>query len=58
MENPEHAYTEEIRLRLAAFTYYAVMVVAFVIGLYGLFSLMWLASDEVQHGARLVGCIL
>jgi hypothetical protein len=37
-------------LSLAAIVYYAVMLVAMVIGLYGLFSLFWLASSAVERG--------
>jgi len=46
---------EDARLRLAAAAYYAVMLVVFVIGLYGLFSLFWLASAEIQHNAHILG---
>jgi hypothetical protein len=49
---------EDSRLRLAAFVYYTVMLVGFVIGLYGLFSLFWLATAEIQHNARIVGFII
>jgi hypothetical protein len=58
MNNSEGAYREDARLRFAAVTYYAVMFAAFAIGLYGLFSLFWLASIEIQHNARIVGSVL
>jgi hypothetical protein len=51
-------YREDARLRFETVTYYAVMLAAFVIGLYGLFSLFWLASAEIQINARIVGFLL
>lgn len=38
--------------------YYAVMLVAFAIGLYGCFSLFGLARAEVEHSVHLIGSIL
>lgn len=58
MDNSEGEYREDAMLRFATVTYYAVMLVAFVIGLYGLFSLFWLAGAEIQHSARIVGSLL
>jgi hypothetical protein len=58
MKSLEGDYREDIGLRLAAFTYYAVVLAGFVIGMYGLFSLFWLASAEIQHSARIVGFLL
>ena len=58
MNSSDGEYPEDARLRFAAVAYYAVMVAAFVIGLYGLFSLFWLASSEIQHNARIVGFLL
>lgn len=52
MNSSEIEYREDVRLRFATVTYYAVMLAAFVIGLYGLLSLFWLASTEIQHSAR------
>ena len=57
MENSEDIYPEDNRLRLVAADYYAVMFVAFVIGLYGLFSLFWLASAEIQQSVHVVGSL-
>ena len=58
MKNSERAYPEDKRLQLAAVAYYAVMLVAFAIGLYGCFSLFWLARAEVEHSVHLIGSIL
>lgn len=58
MKTSDADYGEDARLGFATFTYYAVMLAVFVIGLYGLFSLFWLASAEIQHNARIVGVLL
>jgi hypothetical protein len=58
MNRSDGEYREDARLRFATVTYYAVMMAAFVIGMYGLFSLFWLASSEIQHNARIVGFLL
>ena len=56
MENSERTFTtEETRLRVVAIAYAAVMLVAFVIGLYGCFSLFWLAGHEVERSVQLFG---
>jgi hypothetical protein len=49
MENSAGSYPEQSKLRFKAVAYYAVLLVAFVIGLYGLFSLFSLASMELPH---------
>jgi len=58
MKTSEDEYTDDSRLKLAAVAYYAVMLAVFVIGLYGLFSLFWLATAEIQHNARIVGFLI
>lgn len=58
MKTSDAHYGEDARLGFATVTYYAVMLAVFVIGLYGLFSLFWLASAEIQHNARIVGVLL
>ena len=40
---------EERSLRVTAITYYLVILAGFVIGLYGLVSLLWLTLDRVQQ---------
>ncbi len=58
MENLENIYTEDRSLGFAAFVYCAVMLVAFVIGLYGLFSLLSLAATAVGQNAQVIGSLL
>ena len=53
METSENSYPEPHRLRFVAVAYHAVMLAAFVIGLYGLFSLFSLASAELQHNVHI-----
>ena len=49
MEIPNGGCPEQRKLRFVAAAYHAVMLAAFVIGLYGLFSLLSLASVELHH---------
>ena len=44
-------------LGLIAAIYYAVMLVAFVVGLYGFFSLFWLATSAVARDARILSSL-
>lgn len=53
----EKAFSQDRGFRSMAIAYYAVMLIAFVIGLYGLLSLFWLANDEIQHSVRFVGSL-
>lgn len=57
MENSEGAYPLQSRLQFASVAYHAVMLVAFVIGLYGLFSLFSLASAEIEHSVHIIGSL-
>jgi hypothetical protein len=57
MQKSNNAFGEDRALRLAVTAYYAVMIVVFVIGLYGFFSLVWLASAEVQHSVQVIGSL-
>lgn len=54
MENSERIYAEDTKLRFAVLAYYAVMLAAFVVGLYGLLSLFSLASAEIQHSVHIM----
>ena len=47
-------YIERPGLRFAAVAY-AVMLASFVIGIYGLFSLISLASQELQQNVHIFG---
>ena len=55
MRDAEKTQTEGVALGWTAAVYYTVMLVAFVIGLYGFFSLFWLASSAVGRGAQIPG---
>jgi len=57
MENSENTDPDRSILRFAALAYHAVMLVAFVIGLYCLFSLFSLASAELQQSVHIIGSI-
>lgn len=58
MENLDNISLEKRSLALAAFVYYIVMLVAFIIGLYGLLSLFWLASDSIYNSAQVISPLL
>lgn len=58
MEKPENSLLEERYLSLAAAVYYAVMFAGVVIGLYGLFSLLWLATSAVERVSPVTGSLL
>lgn len=49
MENANKTRQIEKGLQVVAIAYHVVMLAAFVIGLYGFFSLFWLASAEIHH---------
>lgn len=51
MTRTEDIYNEESALGFTAVIYYAVLLVAFVIGMYGLFNLIWLAGSAVEQNA-------
>jgi hypothetical protein len=54
METVENIYTEDRSLGFTTLVYCAVMLVAFVIGLYGLFSLLSLAAETVGRNVQLL----
>jgi hypothetical protein len=54
MDNSEKTSFEDSRLRLAVIVYYAVMLAVFTVGLYGLFSLFFIASAEIRHNVQLL----
>lgn len=54
MDNSDRSDAVRSGLRVAAFVYYTVMLAAFIVGLYGLFSLFFLASAEVQHSVQIL----
>jgi len=55
METSKNIFPEDNKLRFSVAAYYLVMLAAFAIGLYGLFSLFWLAGAELQQSVHVVG---
>jgi hypothetical protein len=58
MENTQELYEENRSLAWTVLIYYAVILIAFVIGLYGLFSLIWLAGDSLAQNVQVLGTLL
>jgi hypothetical protein len=58
MENAQELYEENRSLAWTALIYYVVMLIAFVIGLYGLFSLLRLAGDSLAQNVQALGSLL
>jgi hypothetical protein len=58
MENTQELYEENRSLAWTALIYYAVMLIAFIIGLYGLFSLIWMAGDSLAQNVKVLGSLL
>jgi len=54
MDNSDQTIFEDSKLRLAVIVYYTVMLAVFTVGLYGLFSLFFLASAEIHHNVQLL----
>jgi len=54
MDNSERIHVADYKLRLAAAAYSVVMLAGFIVGLYGLFSLFFLASAEVQPSVQVL----
>ena len=57
MENLENIYTEDRSLGFTTLVYCAVMLVAFAIGLYGLFSLLSLAASAVAQNVQAISLL-
>ena len=58
MQDTRELYEENRALGLTVLVYYAVMIVAFAIGLYGLFSLIWMAGDSFAQNIHALGLVL
>ena len=52
MKEIEDTYTEEKGLHAAAIFYSVVLLAALFVGLYGLFSLFWLATSAAEHSSQ------
>ena len=48
MERVHHNSERESSLGLAAAVYYTILLTAFGIGLYGLFTLFWMATNTMR----------
>lgn len=57
MRDAEKTQMRDVALGLTAAVYYTVMLVAFVVGLYGLFSLFWIATSAVKRNAQILGSL-
>jgi hypothetical protein len=58
MQDTRELLEESRALAWTALVYYAVLLVAFLVGLYGLFSLIWLAGDSLAQSVKAIGLIL
>lgn len=58
MENTRELHEEARALAMKVVVYYTIMLAAFLIGLYGLFSLIWLAGESLHQNAQIYGSML
>jgi hypothetical protein len=58
MNSLDNAHPNEKEFKLVVVVYYAVTAVGLVIGLYGLISLLSLATSEVERNAHILGALL
>lgn len=58
MEQFQETDAVERKLMAATFFYAIVMLAAFAIGMYGLFSLFWLAVSAAERNLQAVGLFL
>jgi hypothetical protein len=58
MNSLDNPHTNEKEFKLVVVVYYAVTLVGLVIGLYGLISLLSLATSEVERNAHILGTLL
>ncbi len=57
MTNAQDNYVEERSMGVVVAIYYAVVLGAFFIGMYGLFNLVWLAGMAVEQNARTISLL-
>jgi hypothetical protein len=58
MNSLDNTHSNEKEFKLVVVVYYAVTLVGLVIGLYGLISLLSLATSEVERNAHILGALL
>ena len=58
MDLPENSsQSNDAQLGFTAVIYYALLLAGFIVGLYGLISLLSLASTEVERDAHVLGML-
>ena len=57
MTNAQENFVEERSLGVVVVVYYAVVLAAFFIGIYGLFNLIWLAGMAVVQNAHIISLL-
>ena len=58
MQDTRELLEESRALAWTVLVYYTVMLIAFAIGLYGLFSLIWMAGDSFAQNVQALGLVL
>jgi hypothetical protein len=58
MNSLDNTHPSPKEFKLVVVLYYAVTLVGFVIGLYGLISLLTLATSEIERNAHILGSLL
>lgn len=58
MDKRSDGLAEERALGFMALFYSAVLLAGFVIGLYGFFSLLWMAGSLVERNSHIAGSII
>jgi hypothetical protein len=58
MDSLDNAHSNEKEFKLVVVLYFTVTLVGLVIGLYGLISLLSLATSEVESNAHILGALL
>ena len=57
MNMQKESLVEERALGFVAFFYYAILLAGFVVGLYGFFSLLWMAGSLVERNSHIAGSV-
>ena len=57
MDDHNDSLAEERALGIAAIFYYVVLLAGFAIGLYGFFSLLWMAGSLFERNYHVAGSI-
>ena len=57
MDKRNDSLAEERALGFIALFYYVVLLAGFVIGLYGFFSLLWMAGSLVERNSQIAGSL-